>query len=129
MICPDFGSVKMRISLMLACIELQKCRNSGYLLQIVSANPFFIALSAEIVWAMGIFDSNMDLFLKSRYCRQGPDNWLLLSCVVLTTVFSMKQLSNSELSFKILVVNSSQSWIASQILYLHILEYQLLVTA
>ena len=106
MICPDFGSVKMRIVLMLACIELQKCRNSGYLLQIDSANPFFIALPAEIVWAIGIIDSNMDFFLKSTFCRQGPDNWVLLSCVVLTTVFSMKQLSNSELSFKILVVKS-----------------------
>ena len=99
MICPDFGSVKMRISMMLACIEIQKCRNSGYLLQVDSANPFFIALSAEIVWAIGIFDSNMDLFWKSTYCRQGPDNWVLLSCVVMTTVFSMKQLSNSKLSF------------------------------
>ena len=49
MIYLDFGSVKMRMSLMLACIELQKCRNSGYLLLIDSANPFFIALSAEIV--------------------------------------------------------------------------------
>ena len=49
MICPNFGSVKMRISLKLACIELQKCRNSGYLLQIDSANPFFIARSAEIL--------------------------------------------------------------------------------
>ena len=62
MICSDFGSVKVRISLMLASIELQKCRNSRYLLQIDSANPFFIALSAEIVWAMGIFDSNIDFF-------------------------------------------------------------------
>ena len=49
MIYPDFESVKMRISLMLACIELQKCRNSGYLLLIDPANLFFIALSAEIV--------------------------------------------------------------------------------
>ena len=62
MMFPDFRSVQMRITLMLACIELQKCRNSGYLLQIDSANLFFISRSAEIVWVMGIVDSNMDLF-------------------------------------------------------------------
>ena len=47
---------------MLACTELQNGRNSGYLLQIDSANPLFISQSAEIVWVMGIVDSNMNLF-------------------------------------------------------------------
>ena len=102
MICPGFESVKMRISLMLACIELQKCRNSGYLLQIDSANLFFIALSRDCTGS-GHIRYKYGPFL-GPYCRQGPDNCVLLSCVVLTTVFSMKQLSNSEFSFKILVV-------------------------